>query len=69
LDGGVGLASFLLISFGIRLQASKAAIQAMMLNRIGDVGLALGIMTLFYVLKQPIMKPFHTQVCLNRVSQ
>jgi NADH:ubiquinone oxidoreductase subunit 5 (subunit L)/multisubunit Na+/H+ antiporter MnhA subunit len=41
----------------------------MMLNRIGDVGLALGIMTLFYVLKQPIMKPFsHTQVCLNRVS-
>jgi NADH:ubiquinone oxidoreductase subunit 5 (subunit L)/multisubunit Na+/H+ antiporter MnhA subunit len=39
----------------------------MMLNRIGDVGLALGIMTLFYVLKQPIMKPFsHTQVCLNR---
>jgi NADH:ubiquinone oxidoreductase subunit 5 (subunit L)/multisubunit Na+/H+ antiporter MnhA subunit len=67
---GVGLASFLLISFGIHLQASKAAIQAMMLNRIGDVGLALGIMTLFYVLKQPIMKPFsHTQVCLNRVSQ
>jgi NADH-quinone oxidoreductase subunit L len=38
-----------------------------MLNRIGDVGLALGIMTLFYVLKQPIMKPFsHTQVCLNQ---
>jgi hypothetical protein len=41
----------------------------MMLNP-GDVGLALGIMTLFYVLKQPIMKPFsHMQVCLNQVSQ
>lgn len=49
---GVGLASFLLISFWYtRLQASKAAIQAMMLNRVGDIGLALGIMTLFYAFK------------------
>jgi NADH:ubiquinone oxidoreductase subunit 5 (subunit L)/multisubunit Na+/H+ antiporter MnhA subunit len=48
--GRCWLASFLLISFWYtRLQASKAAIQAMMLNRIGDVGLALGIMTLFLI--------------------
>ena len=46
---GVGLASFLLISFWFnRLQASKAAIQAMLLNRVGDVALALGIISLFF---------------------
>lgn len=45
----VGLASFLLISFWFnRLQASKAAIQAMLLNRVGDIGLALGIICLFF---------------------
>jgi proton-translocating NADH-quinone oxidoreductase chain L len=48
----VGLASFLLISFWFtRLQASKAAIQAMLLNRVGDVGLALGVISLFYAFK------------------
>ena len=48
----VGLASFLLISFWYtRLQASKAAIQAMLLNRVGDVGLALGIISLFFCYK------------------
>ena len=46
---GVGLASFLLISFWFnRLQASKAAIQAMLLNRVGDIALALGIICLFF---------------------
>ena len=46
---GVGLASFLLISFWFtRLQASKAAIQAMLLNRVGDIGLALGLITLYF---------------------
>ena len=45
---GVGLASYLLINFWFtRLQASKASIKAMLMNRIGDIGLALGIMTLF----------------------
>ena len=44
----VGLASFLLINFWFtRLQANKSAIKAMIMNRIGDVGLALGIMGLF----------------------
>lgn len=48
----VGLASFLLISFWFtRLQAGKAAIQAMLLNRVGDVGLALGIICLFFCYK------------------
>lgn len=49
---GVGLASFLLISFWFnRLQASKAAIQAMLLNRVGDIGLALGITSLYFCYK------------------
>ena len=49
---GVGLASFLLISFWFtRLQASKSAIQAMLLNRVGDIGLALGIICLFFSYK------------------
>ncbi len=45
---GVGLASYLLINFWFtRLQASKSSIKAMLMNRIGDIGLALGIMALF----------------------
>lgn len=47
---GVGLASYLLINFWFtRLQASKAAIKAMLVNRVGDFGFALGIMALFTV--------------------
>ena len=47
---GVGLASYLLINFWFtRLQASKASIKAMLVNRVGDFGLALGIMALFSV--------------------
>lgn len=49
---GVGLASFLLISFWFtRLQASKAAVQAMLLNRVGDVGLALGLICFYFCYK------------------
>jgi NADH:ubiquinone oxidoreductase subunit 5 (subunit L)/multisubunit Na+/H+ antiporter MnhA subunit len=43
--GRVSLASYLLINFWFtRLQANKAAIKAMLVNRVGDFGLALGIM-------------------------
>ncbi len=45
---GVGLCSYLLINFWFtRIQANKAAIKAMVLNRIGDFGLVLGILALF----------------------
>ena len=45
---GVGLCSFLLINFWFtRIQANKAAIKAMVLNRVGDFGLVLGIFTIF----------------------
>ena len=47
---GVGLASYLLINFWFtRLQANKAAIKAMLVNRVGDFGLALGVMGLFFL--------------------
>lgn len=49
---GIGLASFLLISFWhTRIQASKSAIKAMLVNRVGDVGLALGICASFLTFK------------------
>jgi NADH-ubiquinone oxidoreductase chain 5 len=45
---GVGLCSYLLINFWFtRIQANKAAIKAMVVNRVGDFGLALGILTIF----------------------
>nr|YP_007890615.1 NADH dehydrogenase subunit 5 [Jakoba bahamiensis]AGH24109.1 NADH dehydrogenase subunit 5 [Jakoba bahamiensis] len=49
---GVGLCSYLLINFWFtRLQANKSAIKAMIMNRIGDFGLSLGIMAIFFVFK------------------
>ncbi len=45
---GVGLASYLLINFWFtRIQANKAAMKAMIVNRIGDFGLSLGIALIF----------------------
>lgn len=49
---GVGLCSFLLINFWfIRIQSNKAAIKAMVLNRIGDFGLFISILFLFVCFK------------------
>ena len=49
---GIGLASFLLIGFWYtRIQASKSAIKAMIVNRVGDLGLALGISLIFLTFK------------------
>ena len=46
---GVGLASYLLIGFWFRKpSASAAAIKAFVVNRVGDFGFALGIMTVFW---------------------
>ena len=47
---GVGLASYLLIGFWYKKPtANAAAIKAFVTNRVGDVGLALGVMTIFLV--------------------
>ena len=46
---GVGLCSFLLINFwNTRIQANKAAMKAMIINRIGDFSLMLSMFILFY---------------------
>jgi NADH-ubiquinone oxidoreductase chain 5 len=45
---GIGLASYLLINFWFtRVQANKAAIKAMIVNRIGDFCLIISILTLY----------------------
>jgi NADH-ubiquinone oxidoreductase chain 5 len=47
---GVGLCSYLLISFWYtRIQANKSAIKAMVVNRIGDFGLSLGMLAIFLI--------------------
>jgi NADH-ubiquinone oxidoreductase chain 5 len=45
---GVGLASYLLINFWYtRIQANKAAIKAMIMNRVGDFFLLIGVLLVF----------------------
>lgn len=45
---GVGLCSYLLINFWFtRIQANKSAIKAMVINKIGDIGLLIGLIILF----------------------
>lgn len=47
---GVGLASYLLIGYYFKKpSANAAAIKAFVTNRVGDVGLALGVMATFFV--------------------
>src|ERR1700761_3925067 len=47
---GVGVASYLLIGFWFKKpSASAAAIKAFVVNRVGDFGFALGIMTVFWM--------------------
>jgi NADH-ubiquinone oxidoreductase chain 5 len=49
---GVGLSSYLLINFWFtRLQANKAAMKAMIVNRIGDFGLSLAMFAIFLAYK------------------
>ena len=49
---GVGLASYLLINFWYtRIQANKAAMKAIVINRIGDLGLSIGIGLIFLTFK------------------
>jgi proton-translocating NADH-quinone oxidoreductase chain L len=47
---GVGLCSYLLINFWFtRIQANKAAIKAMLVNRVGDFFLLLALFTIYFV--------------------
>jgi proton-translocating NADH-quinone oxidoreductase chain L len=49
---GVGLASYLLINFWFtRIEANRAAIKAVIVNRIGDFGLGLALVVIYTVFK------------------
>jgi len=49
---GVGLCSYLLISFWFtRLQANKSAIKAIIVNKIGDFGIAIAIFAIYATFK------------------
>jgi NADH-ubiquinone oxidoreductase chain 5 len=69
---GVGLCSYLLINFWFtRIQANKAAIKAMLLNRIGDFSLLIGIMLIFINYKAvdyatiAVLTPFFKTTVVN----
>lgn len=69
---GVGLCSYLLINFWfIRIQANKAAIKAMMMNRIGDFSLLIGIFLIFVNYKAldyatvAVMTPYFADSVIN----
>nr|YP_009138173.1 NADH dehydrogenase subunit 5 [Gracilaria vermiculophylla]AHZ58200.1 NADH dehydrogenase subunit 5 [Gracilaria vermiculophylla]AHZ58225.1 NADH dehydrogenase subunit 5 [Gracilaria vermiculophylla]AXI97810.1 NADH dehydrogenase subunit 5 [Gracilaria vermiculophylla]WDZ68077.1 NADH dehydrogenase subunit 5 [Gracilaria vermiculophylla] len=69
---GVGLASYLLINFWFtRLAANQSAIKALVVNRIGDFGLSLGILTTFYIFQSVdyltifSLIPLYTEYYLN----
>jgi NADH:ubiquinone oxidoreductase subunit 5 (subunit L)/multisubunit Na+/H+ antiporter MnhA subunit len=48
----VGLCSYLLINFWFtRVQANKAALKAIIMNRIGDFGLTFAILLIFFYFK------------------
>jgi NADH-ubiquinone oxidoreductase chain 5 len=69
---GVGLCSYLLINFWFtRIQANKAAIKAMILNRIGDFCLLIGIFLIYVNFKSvdyatvAVMTPFFKNIEIN----
>lgn len=69
---GVGLCSYLLINFWFtRIQANKAAIKAMLLNRIGDFSLLIGIFLIFTYYKSvdyatiAVITPFFKNETIN----
>jgi NADH-ubiquinone oxidoreductase chain 5 len=69
---GVGLCSYLLINFWFtRIQANKAAIKAMIMNRIGDFSLLIGMMLIFINYKAldyatvAVLTPFFKEKMVN----
>ena len=69
---GVGLCSYLLINFWFtRIQANKAAIKAMILNRIGDFSLLISILLIFIYYKAvdyatiAVLTPFFKTMTIN----
>ena len=67
---GVGLASYLLIGYYYKKpSANAAAIKAFVTNRVGDVGLALGVMTVFLVFGSVEFEPVFAQIAENSARE
>jgi proton-translocating NADH-quinone oxidoreductase chain L len=69
---GIGLCSYLLISFwNTRIQANKASLKALILNRVGDFGLLCGIVLIFYFFRTVdfsivfVLAPFFSEVIFS----
>jgi len=65
---GVGLSSYLLINFWFtRIQANKAAIKAMLINRVGDFALLVRIQN--SMIHFDLMKKFDVQkfICMSHL--
>ena len=72
---GVGLCSYLLINFWFtRIQANKAAIKAMIINRIGDFALAIAIFLSLYLFNTLDystifnIAPYYTTISINLLN-
>lgn len=74
---GVGLCSYLLIGFWFtRIQASKASIKAMVVNKVGDIGVLLGMILIwitFGTFNYSVLFPlvyfnFESEILMNWIS-
>jgi len=64
---GVGLCSYLLINFWLtRIMANKAAMKAMLINRVGDIGL---VLAMFMIIKEFGALEFSTIYGLSATSR
>lgn len=67
---GVGLASYLLIGFWYgRPSANAAAIKAFLVNRVGDIGLALGIAAIFMTFNTVEFDPLLAKLASYSIGQ
>ena len=69
---GIGLCSYLLISFwNTRVQASKSALKAIVMNRIGDFGYLCGLVFIYYFFRSIdfsvvfVLTPFFTKATIT----
>lgn len=63
---GVGLCSYLLINFWLtRIKANKAAMKAMLINRVGDIGLVLAMIKILDEFGALEFSTIYSIMCLN----
>lgn len=66
---GVGVASYLLINFWYtRVQANKAAIKAILMNRIGDYGILIGLILIFFFYESFDYNTVFTTIIANSLN-